>query len=697
MNKYLVQDFKKKIIVFIIIILFILLGIQTDAAGNEVSNGVKVLNSSIKTPLFNALEHPYGELSEPAQLLFNALVSQDTVVELTDYKIPLDDFINYWNEAISFDPLVYEANYKPTYTRVYSSQNLILRIKIKYSDLNNSAFLKRYTDMQSSIQEYISNASHYVNIYEKILSVHDKMAFDIAYEKQSGEKYSTESYMAYGALVNHIAVCDGYTYAFNLIMRYLGIDSIRVANESNTHSWNAVEINGHWYYVDVTLDDPFIAGEDREGVYRYTNFLRTEAELRKNSEIYSGTFVYEGPAIQANDTTFSKMPVGTNSVQTYENGYWYLISNDKNSILKTDFYGNILSSVVKVENGNISSIAIHNNTLYYTNLRTLLKYDLSKENNVAMAYTPNEYLLCYKIYPTSSKLVLYYMNSDTDFVKESYDYTKVLQTGFIVDSNKKVYYRYSDGTLAKGLNKIGKETYYFDSYGCMVYGYKKISGKRYYFNPETGAAQYGVIDAGSYTFDFMEDGEVAKGLTNVNGKLYYFDETDGNAKAGLRTLDGNKYYFDPETFEAVSGFKEVGNYTYYFRPNTYVSAIGLVVIDENTYYFGPDGIQCHGYKTIDGRKYYFDLISGQALYGIYTVSNGNTYYFAENGEVLKGLQEEDGKIYYFGSTYGIALTGWRIYDGNTYYFDSVTCAAKTGEQVIDDQTYTFSEKGVLLK
>ena len=91
---------------------------------------------------------------------------------------------------------------------------------------------------------------------EKVLYLHNMLAENVGYAKKlSDETYESMAYTAYGALVKGSAVCDGYTYAFDLISKYVGIDAMRVSNQENTHAWNAVKMDGEWYFVDVMCDD----------------------------------------------------------------------------------------------------------------------------------------------------------------------------------------------------------------------------------------------------------------------------------------------------------------------------------------------------------------------------------------------------------------------------------------------------------
>lgn len=109
-------------------------------------------------------------------------------------------------------------------------------------------------------------------MYDKLLDIHDFICEINTYVKEKdGALYC---YSAYGSLVNHKSVCEGYAEAFKLLCDKAGIECILVtgmslpANETTMegHMWNLVHMDdGEWYAVDVTWDD---AG-DIAGNYNY--------------------------------------------------------------------------------------------------------------------------------------------------------------------------------------------------------------------------------------------------------------------------------------------------------------------------------------------------------------------------------------------------------------------------------------------
>ena len=92
--------------------------------------------------------------------------------------------------------------------------------------------------------------------YDKSLILHDRVAQESVYVKEGMHQ------TAYGALVQGKAVCAGYTRAYQLLMQRVGIPTWYVTGDSFdpygtlvAHAWNLVQLDGEWYYTDVTWDD----------------------------------------------------------------------------------------------------------------------------------------------------------------------------------------------------------------------------------------------------------------------------------------------------------------------------------------------------------------------------------------------------------------------------------------------------------
>lgn len=71
----------------------------------------------------------------------------------------------------------------------------------------------------------------------------------------NGALDSSLSHLAYGALVSGVAVCDGYTGAYNLLLKLEGIDCTALFNSS--HIWTIATLDGQEYHIDPTWGDQY--------------------------------------------------------------------------------------------------------------------------------------------------------------------------------------------------------------------------------------------------------------------------------------------------------------------------------------------------------------------------------------------------------------------------------------------------------
>lgn len=118
--------------------------------------------------------------------------------------------------------------------------------------------------------------------YEKIAAAHKWLIQNVKYDKRLYTKGDVPwvSHTAKGALQYGIAVCDGYSKAFMMIMEYYNIPCMMVTG--GQHAWNLVKIKNKWYHVDCTFDDPIVNWNfNNTHVYK-TYFLKTDAYMAKD-------------------------------------------------------------------------------------------------------------------------------------------------------------------------------------------------------------------------------------------------------------------------------------------------------------------------------------------------------------------------------------------------------------------------------
>ncbi len=117
---------------------------------------------------------------------------------------------------------------------------------------------------------------------EKVTALHDYLVKNCEYDIDNyrSNTITQISRLAYGALIDKKAVCQGYCAAFALLCDRADIKCIVVGgnapNSSDSHAWNVVLIDGERYHVDTTHDDPV---PDRKNTASHKYLCLTENEM----------------------------------------------------------------------------------------------------------------------------------------------------------------------------------------------------------------------------------------------------------------------------------------------------------------------------------------------------------------------------------------------------------------------------------
>lgn len=145
--------------------------------------------------------------------------------------------------------------------------------------------------------------------FQKERAIHDYIVSNIAYDT------NLMNYSAYAALTKGKTVCQGFA-----LLTYRMLDEVGITNRivegyagGISHAWNLVQIEGNWYQLDTTWDDPV---PFEKGRIIDTYFNLTDAELGKDhswirSNYPTATTIYKDKTKVAakTDTVAKKGPV----------------------------------------------------------------------------------------------------------------------------------------------------------------------------------------------------------------------------------------------------------------------------------------------------------------------------------------------------------------------------------------------------
>ena len=168
-----------------------------------------------------------------------------------------------------------------TYNTITADISSLGRIKIDVKKLYSENMIKQIDEKVNSIYKEIIKDD--MSDRDKILAVHDYIINNTVYDEErsnailSGDKSNnnSNSHSAYGLLYEGKAICGGYADTMALFLDKMGITNMKIATYD--HVWNAVLLDGVWYHLDLTWDDP--VSSSGENILTHTFFLLTSEQL----------------------------------------------------------------------------------------------------------------------------------------------------------------------------------------------------------------------------------------------------------------------------------------------------------------------------------------------------------------------------------------------------------------------------------
>ena len=213
--------------------------------------------------------------------IINGLRSMEKRINLGAYNISTTDAIDLTAEISDFrgDNPYYIFSIWAT----LDDDNTILVVGYQYTPKELAEKLEKEAEEQAVVDAAIASCvTDGMSDYEIAKALHDYLTTHNEYDMRlySGNLPAL-SRTSYGALVDRTSVCAGYALAYERLMDQVGIPCEYVTGMTTNgyHAWNIIQIDGEWYHVDVTWDDPT---PDREGYVRYKYFLKSDKAMSRD-------------------------------------------------------------------------------------------------------------------------------------------------------------------------------------------------------------------------------------------------------------------------------------------------------------------------------------------------------------------------------------------------------------------------------
>ena len=254
-------------------------------------------------------------------------------------------------------------------------------------------------NLEHAIDEALAVIKPGMTDLDKALALHDYLVLHIAYAYKDyiNGSLGGNVYNIYGALQEGKAVCQGYAYAYYILLNNVNIENRMVVSNNMNHAWNMLKIGGKWYHVDVTWDDPVW---DILGRVRHEYFMLSDAAIKEKEHYDWSSYDPEQETPVADSDKYKDYFWGNvNAAMWYQDGYWYYMDSidyTKGAIKRrtlSDSSEKVLKNLdMKWPTssggwwlGNYSRMVLYDNQLYYNGPDAMYRINLDGSGNEKLA------------------------------------------------------------------------------------------------------------------------------------------------------------------------------------------------------------------------------------------------------------------------------------------------------------------------
>lgn len=204
----------------------------------------------------------------------DAIMNLDTKIDISSYKLSLEDAHSLMNIIIDAHPELFFIDY----WNVYRSDDEIasyIKPHYRHVDENGKPDAQRiYSEMQAFYDEadrYLALVSDELSVcrddFSKALLLHDEIALNAHYDLDNDSNYTF--------IKDNNGLCRCYAQVYAYLLGQLGIKSEIIDTPVNEmcHEWMKICLDGKYYNVDLTWDDstPDEPGKVEHGYFLFSD------------------------------------------------------------------------------------------------------------------------------------------------------------------------------------------------------------------------------------------------------------------------------------------------------------------------------------------------------------------------------------------------------------------------------------------
>lgn len=273
-----------------------------------------------------------GKYQSAIETIGRGLLAHESRIDVSQEKISPSDVGNVFFAALAKYPELFYVDRQLSYSTSYSNgQRYVSSFVPAYNQDAATAEAMRktfYEEADFYLDQVSGELSACDDDFSKAVVLHDELALDAHYELNNTSEYTF--------MVNKYGLCENYSRVYAYLLSQVGIYSEIIDCDDANHEWVKVRLDGKYYNVDVTWDDPT---NDKPGVVRHDNFLLSDsakkANIKRNYNIdvdyetaYPSDNTYDAYRFHSFGSKFCKVP-GETAV--------YAVDSENFSIVKYNY------------------------------------------------------------------------------------------------------------------------------------------------------------------------------------------------------------------------------------------------------------------------------------------------------------------------------------------------------------------------
>lgn len=303
--------------------------------------------------------------SEAAEAIREDLTQMNPQTDLRAYDLTADEVADIYQSVVNDNSGLFYVTEKLS----VSCQEDGTAVSAAYTYTANQAQIaEQKAAYDQALNQIVAQVDPGWTDVQKALYVNDYLVTTAAYD------HTLTYHDAYSLLVNKTGVCEAYALAYQAVMEALGIPVLIAASGAMDHAWNEIYVNGHWYHVDTTWNDPTT---DLYGRAKHDYFLLSDEAIGKGVNRHDDW----NTGVACDDTTFDHYEWDNieNPITCCKGG-WYTIGNNK--VLGLNWENGTFTEVASYADTGKSlrtGLFSYDGSLYMTDGDDILKFDVDNK------------------------------------------------------------------------------------------------------------------------------------------------------------------------------------------------------------------------------------------------------------------------------------------------------------------------------